>query len=233
MKILEIPVCERPRERLMTAGPQALSITELLAVLLRTGSGGKNGESALETAAGLLSECGGDLLALSEMTPDALRKRKGIGFAKAATLLAAFELGRRFHESGARFESSGRLTSARQAYSAIVSRLKGKSTEECWAMFLGRKGKLIKKEKVTTGDGDSTIMDTNRILKTAIECGARSLIVAHNHPSGDPHPSGADIKNTRLLHDAASSLGVCLLDHIIVCDNGYYSFSEDKSYFIE
>lgn len=232
MKILEMPGAERPRERLLEVGPQALSGAELLAVLLRTGSGGKNGESALETAAGLIAQCNGDILALSGMSAQALRSIRGIGTAKAATLLAAFELGRRFMEAGSR-AGGKRIGSAVQAYEAIVSRLKGKTSEECWVMYLSRSGKLIRRERITEGDGNSTIVDTQRIIRMALECAAASLILAHNHPSGNPRPSAADVKNTKMLHDAASSFGIDLLDHIIVCDSGFYSFSEEKNYFIK
>jgi len=233
MNILEMPGSERPRERLMKSGPEALSGVELLAVLLRTGSGGENGGSAIDAAAQLLASCEGNYLTLSNMSIEALCSHRGIGKAKAATLLAAFELGRRTMDAGAVLSNTVKVNSAIKAYETVASRLRGKTTEECWALFLARSNKLIKKEKMTTGDGSSTIMDVNRILKTALECEARAIVIAHNHPSGNPSPSEADIINTKTLHDAASSLGIDLLDHIIVCDNGFYSFSEEKNYFMK
>ena len=229
MKILEMSGGERPREKLLLRGADALSDGELLAILLRTGTGNEN---AVDMARRVLAESGGDFNALSRLSCAALSSFKGVGKAKAATVLAAMEIGRRFMAFGR--SSRQAVSSPKAAFEAVIPRMKGKGNEECRVLFLNNANYVVGQELVTVGGLDSTVFDTRRIIKSALDNGASGIILAHNHPSGNPSPSKADIKNTQLLREAASSFGIALVDHIVVCDDCYFSFAEDKvSYLTE
>lgn len=222
MKLKEINAEERPRERLLSKGAQALGNTELLAILLRTGNRGKN---VLETSTDLLCAAG-SLTELASMSPDKLMSFTGIGKDKATTICAAFELGRRFSA-----ESSGAartaITHSRQIYEMMIPLLKGLDHEECWIIFLNRSNYVLSKEKLSFGGLTSTTLDPNSILRKAIEKKADGLILIHNHPSGNPQPSAADIKETTRLKNASIAFGISMLDHIVISDNSYYSFSDE------
>lgn len=229
MKILEMTGEERPREKLLHKGARALSDGELLAILLRTGSGKEN---ALDVARRMLAANNGSLDALSRMSCAGMSSFKGVGKAKAATVLAAVELGRRFMAIRPFVRKS--IHSSRAAFDVLIPGMKGISREECRALFLNNANYVVGQELVTVGGLDSTVFDTRRIIKSALDNGASGIILAHNHPSGNPSPSKADIKNTQLLREAASSFGIALVDHIVVCDDCYFSFAEDKvSYLTE
>ncbi len=225
MKISDLSLEERPREKLLSRGAQALSDGELLAILLRSG---QRGESAIELGQRLLALTDGRLTGLFDCDAQYLAGMKGVGTARAATLLAAFELGRRFMME----ESAGSepVRSAHQVYHMMLPRMKGLKHEECWLLLLGRRGELQAKVKLTVGDSRSTIIDIPAIVRNAIERGSASVILVHNHPNGDPRPSGSDIRETGALRDACVSCSIKLLDHIIIANDHFYSFNEEKMF---
>ena len=223
MKISEMTESERPREKLLSRGPQALADGELLAILLRTGT---RGEGVMELAQRLLNLTDGCLTGLFECDAEYLASLPGIGAPKATTLLAAFELGRRFMlEQG----SSGEpVVSPSQIYSLMLPRLKGIGHEECWVVLLDRRSHPATVRRLTIGGGRGTIIDIPAIIKMGLSNGAASLVLVHNHPGGDPRPSSSDIRETSALRDACAACGLALLDHIIVADQHFYSFNEEK-----
>lgn len=223
MKLKDINTEDRPRERLMVFGASALSNSELMAILLRTGGGGKN---VIELAMELLKKAG-SLTGLSSMPPDKMKEISGIGNDKAAMVCAAFELGRRF---SAEDTNSARITitSSVQVWNIFRPILKGLDHEECWILYLNRANIVIGKEKITSGGISSTIFDTGTIIRKALEKKAQGIIVVHNHPSGNPRPGNADLNSTKTLKTASESVGISLLDHVIIADGCYYSFADER-----
>lgn len=225
MRMMDMCEAERPREKLLARGAQALADGELLAILLRVGN---KGESALEQARRLLSLTDGRLTGLFECDPGYLASLSGIGQPKAATLLAAFELGRRFLQE--QTEPSEPISDPRMVYELMLPRLKGVAHEECWEILLDRKSKIIKVLRTTVGGSRTTVIDIPALIRNAMTYSASSIILVHNHPDGNPRPGAADIRETSALRDACASCSVMLLDHIIIADNKFYSFSEEKIY---
>lgn len=225
MKLKELNIEERPRERLIAKGSSALGNAELLAILLRTGSGNKN---VLEMSHELLAAAG-SLTELSAMSIDKMQAIGGIGKNKATTVTAAFELGRRFAAEGSRSPCRA-ITNASQIFSIMFPVLKGIDHEECWILYLNRANHILYKEKVSTGGLSSTTIDTNSILRKAIEKKADGIILVHNHPSGNPQPGKADVVETERLKKAAETFSISMLDHVIISDSGYYSFADQMIY---
>lgn len=225
MKLKELNIEERPRERLIAKGSSALGNAELLAILLRTGSGNKN---VLEMSHELLAAAG-SLTELSAMSIDKMQAIGGIGKNKAATVSAAFELGRRFAAEGSRSPCRA-ITNASQIFSIMFPVLKGIDHEECWILYLNRANHILYKEKVSIGGLSSTTIDTNSILRKAIEKKADGIILVHNHPSGNPQPGKADVVETERLKKAAETFSISMLDHVIISDSGYYSFADQMIY---
>lgn len=225
MKLKELNIEERPRERLIAKGSSALGNAELLAILLRTGSGNKN---VLEMSHELLAAAG-SLTELSSMSIDKMQAIGGIGKNKAATVTAAFELGRRFAAEGSRSPCRA-ITNASQIFSIMFPVLKGIDHEECWILYLNRANHILYKEKVSIGGLSSTTIDTNSILRKAIEKKADGIILVHNHPSGNPQPGKADVVETERLKKAAETFSISMLDHVIISDSGYYSFADQMIY---
>lgn len=225
MKLKELNIEERPRERLIAKGSSALGNAELLAILLRTGSGNKN---VLEMSHELLAAAG-SLTELSAMSIDKIQAIGGIGKNKAATVTAAFELGRRFAAEGSRLHCRA-ITNASQIFSIMFPVLKGIDHEECWILYLNRANHILYKEKVSIGGLSSTTIDTNSILRKAIEKKADGIILVHNHPSGNPQPGKADVVETERLKKAAETFSISMLDHVIISDSGYYSFADQMIY---
>lgn len=224
MKIMEMGPSERPREKMMMRGREALSEGELLAIILRSGSAGEN---VMDLSRKLLREAGGSLTSLFDMNTDRMASIKGIGPGKALAVQAALELGRRFAEEGSCLVRKP-LTTSTMAYELLRPAFKGLKREECWAVFLNNSNYVLDKRRITSGTDDQTSMDVKQIVRLALDKTASAVILAHNHPSGNPRPSDADIHFTRRLHDALSSFGISLLDHIIVCDDCHYSFSDEE-----
>ena len=216
---------ERPREKMMKHGAEALSSAELLAILLRTGTQGRN---AVDVGQELLAHCGGKTSALWSKSLEELERFSGIGKAKAVTIAAAMELGRRaFSEACG---PGSMISTPIQVYEALMPRLKGLDHEECWLVMLNRNSRCIGMEKVTSGGGNSTVIDTRQILKKALDKQASAIIIVHNHPCGDCIPSRADIDETRRLQLASKWFNIKLLDHIVIADEGFFSFTEDSAF---
>ena len=224
MKIKDLCAEERPREKMLARGADALTNAELLAILLRTGTKGRN---VVDVARELLKSCEERLGEMASLPVERLRKVEGVGTGKAVAIIAAFELGRRWaHEGGMEF--AARLDSPAKVYRIMVPLMRNLDHEECWALFLNRSNGLIGKEKMTYGGQDFTLFDKRVIVRRALERKATALILVHNHPSGNPFPSVEDINQTKELHRALVSCGLQLLDHVIVAGSGYYSFSDEQ-----
>ena len=213
---------ERPRERLEQKGAFALSDAEIVAILLHTGSGK---HTALDLARELLALGHNNLNNIGRMDLEQLCSVKGIGRAKALTLMAALELGRRFARPSDK-EQSVNICTTKAAADIGVSLLRDLPHEECWALFLNRSNRIIAKERVSSGGISGTVLDLRLLLKSAVNKLACSIILIHNHPSGYLQPGPDDRAQTKRLHEAAALLDVRLLDHIIVAGKEYYSFSE-------
>ncbi len=223
MKIKELGRDDRPREKLSEKGPSALSNAELLAVLLRTGTGKFN---VVDTARMLLKSAGDSLLSLAAMDQRELCKTCGVGPDKAAAVTAAFELGRRREQESA---GSDRISVTRpeMIFMMMLPLLRGLRHEECWVVFLNRANYVIGREKVSSGGLDSTVMDIKHIVRKSLDIMASGIILVHNHPSGNPRPGVSDIRCTEKLKKAVDTFDISLVDHIIVADDSYYSFSDE------
>ena len=224
MKIKELCESERPRERLLSKGAPSLSNGELLAVLLNTGSRGKN---VVEMAREVLSAAQGSLITLAGMSMSQLETTEGIGKSKAAVLAACFELGRRLFAERAAFKKSS-VISPGTVYELMIPHLLGLDHEECWILFLNNAQYCIGSQRVSSGGLDSTIIDLKDITRMALDKRASYLILVHNHPSGSPFPSHEDIRQTAALKKALTPMGIGLMDHVIVCNDCYYSFSDEE-----
>ena len=223
MKVKDLYEIERPREKLLTKGAQALSDGELLAIIIRTGTAGS---SSIEVAQNLLKLVDGRIGRFSNLTVSQICSVKGLGRDKAAILIAAFELGKRFIEDCSTRDDIP-ITGARMIYDLLIARLKGLRHEECWVVYLNPSQQVMTKEKLTSGGSDSTTVDNRMILQRALSLGASYIILSHNHPAHNPRPSAADIKSTESLRDACKSVGLALLDHVIITDGSFYSFADE------
>lgn len=226
MKMKDICETERPREKMLSKGAVALGEAELLAVLLRSGT---REIGVVELANRLLSLAEGSLVRLFSMTCAEMKTLSGIGTEKACSVMAACELGRRFLEEEARVSKTP-LTTARRVYEIMIPTMKGMGHEEFWVLFLNKNNRLVGKQILSSGGVDSTVIDTRMVMKACVQKGACSIILVHNHPSGDPKPSHEDIKRTEALRKACSAFGVGLLDHVIVSDDCFWSFADDRLY---
>lgn len=213
---------DRPREKLLEKGRNALSDAELIAILL--GSGTKD-LTAVELAQNILHHVGNDLNKLGKLSIKELMQHKGVGKAKAITIAAALELGRRRKESESKQKKF--IKSSKDAYEFISPFLSDLHHEEFWAIYLNRNNSIIHYAKIGQGGISATIADIRIILKTAIEQLASGIIICHNHPSGNIKPSESDISLTNRIKEAAKLLEINLLDHIIFTDKSYFSFADE------
>ena len=219
-------LCEddRPREKMMRTGAANLSNAELLAILLRTGTGQMN---VLEVAREILREADDRLTEVAGMSVERLCHVDGIGPGKAVTVAAAFELGKRVAvEDGV--DKMPQMDSPHRVYMNMLPQLRDIRHEECWVLFLNHANRLIGKEMVSKGGMDSTSVDKRVILRRALDRKASGIILVHNHPSGSPYPSVEDIRQTRELGKALASCDLHLVDHVIVAGRSYYSFSDER-----
>ena len=212
---------DRPREKLVSRGAPALSDAELLAILI--GSGSRN-ESAVELSRRILQSAGNDLVSLGNMGLSELRKFKGMGEAKSVSVLAALELSKRRRSTEARLPAAS-VTPA-MAYEIFLQHLDGLKHEEFWMMGLNRKLHLIGLRKIGEGGLASTVVDVKKIFRLALEMNSGSIIVGHNHPSGNTFPSREDDGITKKIKEAGKLLDCHLCDHIIVTDTHYFSYSD-------
>lgn len=224
MKIKDWVPDERPREKMRLRGAKALSNAELLAILLGSGTGGKN---VLEVAQEIMVAADGRLSLLGSMPVERLVCQKGVGEVRAFVIAAALELGRRSFEELALIDKRP-VTSPELVYQLMRPVLKNLRHEECWAIYLNRAARVLGKEQLTSGGLESTLIDARSILKRAIEKQCSSVILVHNHPSGSPLPGEADIRQTEILRNALMAVEIGLLDHVIVAEDSFYSFSEER-----
>lgn len=213
---------DRPREKLMLKGKAALSDAELMAILI---SSGNDEESAVSLSQRILEGSQNNLLELSKLSVNDLKKYRGIGEAKALSIIAAMELGRRRQRSSALEKPV--IQNSQKAYDYIQASLSDLAHEEFVVLYLGKSLKVISHETLSRGGISGTIADVKIILKSAIEKLATYIIVAHNHPSGNLKPSQHDIDMTKKLKAACATMEIQLNDHLIIGDNAYYSFSDE------
>ncbi len=215
---------DRPREKLLQKGKNALTEAELLAILI--GSGSKE-ENALDLAKRILSTYENDLNELYKKSIADFKKFKGIGSVKAIGLVAALELGRR--RQLAVIKEKQQIKSSRDAFVIFHPILGDLPHEEFWVLYLNRSNKIIAKERISIGGVAGTIADVKIIFKKAMELLSSAIILIHNHPSGNLKPSQADLNLTKKVVEAGKLMEVSTLDHLIVTDGGYYSFADEGS----
>ncbi len=227
LRLKDLAVGERPQERLERLGPAALSDTELLAMLLRSGSKGHN----VLLVAQQLVTAAGSLAGLVEWTEPDFRRLKGIGRVKALQLVAVLEVARRVLARGP--EISPLFNRPDLVWRHFHPLIAGLAVEKFWVLCLNRKNRLLKQVEITSGTATSSLAHPREVFREAIRHGATALVCVHNHPSGDPAPSAADVQVTRQLREAAKAVDIELLDHVIVGHAhadprglGYYSFRE-------
>ncbi len=216
--IHDLPISERPRERLQKFGVEALSAQEILALILGRGIAG---ESVMMTVQRLLSRFG-NLKGIASASIEELSQVRGVGIAKASQIKAAFELANRL-EGYAETGKKPVVKTPDEVVSLVRGRLKGKKKEHFLALLLDTRNQLIKVSEISVGSLDTSIVHPREVFKEAISASAASVIFAHNHPSGDPEPSEDDIRLTKRLAEAGEVVGIDVLDHIIICDKGYLS----------
>lgn len=216
----DVPREDRPRERMMTDGAEALSNAELLAILLRTGT---RNESAVHLASRILRECGG-LRQLVDMSIEELTNIRGIGPAKAVQLRAGIELGRRLARRAAVDRPS--IRKPEDAAKLVMEDLRCELREHFVCLFLNTKNQVIARETLSVGTLNASLVHPREVFRAAIKCGSASLICLHNHPSGDPTPSPEDISLTARLVDAGALIGIEVLDHIVIGDGRFVSLKE-------
>lgn len=213
---------DRPREKMMIQGVSSLSNAELLAILI--GSGNRE-ETAVELMRKVLDAYHNNLSELGKATVDELCQFKGIGQAKAITILAASELGKRRKEEEPRERQQ--IRNSEHIYKYFYPLMCDLSIEECWVMLLNQAAKIIQAVKISAGGLASTQVDIRCILREALLKRATSIILCHNHPSGNIHPSGDDDRLTQSLFQAAKVMNIRMLDHVIVTDGAYYSYADE------
>ncbi|MGX7668010.1 RadC family protein [Flavobacterium pedocola] len=213
---------DKPREKLLLKGKSVLSDAELLAILI--GSGSRN-ESAVQLSQRILSSVDNNLNALGKLPVKQLTQFKGIGEAKAISIVAATELGRRRKAEEA--VTLFKITSSKTVFELMQPLLGELPHEEFWVVFLNNSNKVIYKSQISKGGITGTVVDTRIIYKTALEHHATSIVLVHNHPSGALVASEADKQVTRKLKEAGKHLDISVLDHVIVTEKAYFSFADE------
>ena len=213
---------DRPREKLQLKGKNSMSDAELIAILL--GSGNRS-ESAVDLAKRILLTSGENLIEISKMGINDLMGFNGIGEAKAVTMIAALELGKRRNES--EVLAKEKIACSRDAFEIFRSVIGDQPYEAFWIILLNKANKVIRKCSISEGGVSGTVVDPKKIYKIALDQHASSIILGHNHPSGNIQPSEADQKITKKIRDAGFMLDVAVLDHLIIGDDSYYSFADE------
>ncbi|TQD34815.1 RadC family protein [Haloflavibacter putidus] len=213
---------DRPREKLLQKGRQSLSDAELLAILIASGN---REESAVQLSQRILLDSENKLNNLGRLSVKQLTRFKGIGEAKAITIVAALELGRRRRSESA--SEKKKITSSDVAYEIMQPIIGDLNHEEFWILYLNNSNRVLQKLQLSKGGITGTLVDVRIAFKNALESGATSIILAHNHPSGTLKPSQADIKLTKKLKIAGESLDIKVLDHLIITQNNYFSFANE------
>jgi DNA repair protein RadC len=213
---------DRPREKLLLKGKASLSDAELIAILLGSGTVSM---SAVELAKQILHSVNHNLHELAQLTIKDLEKFKGIGEAKAITIVAALELGRR--RKNADVQQRSQVESSKDVYEILQADLLDLPYEEFWALYLNRANQVIRKVQISRGGVVGTVADVRLILKHGIELLASGIVLAHNHPSGNLQPSPEDLKLTQKVKEAAQLMNMTLLDHLIIGHQSYFSFVDE------
>ena len=213
---------DKPREKLVLKGKSVLSNAELIGILI--GSGTRD-QTAVDLAKMILEQNNNDLNQIARLSVQDLKKYNGIGDAKAVSIVSALELGRRRTPTN---QSELKITSSRDVYDIMKPMLSDLSHEEFWLLLLNRANKVIKKQNISQGGVSGTIADPKLIFNHALNHLASSVILVHNHPSGNTKPSEADKRLTKQLSEAGKLLEIAVLDHIIFTDNSYFSFADEN-----
>ena len=224
MRLKDLCLDDRPREKMMEKGPSALSNAELLAIMIRTGTGKMN---AVEVARTLLKRSEGRLNGIADMPLEKLCTVSGIGSGKAVAIAAAFELGRRCALEAVVPEKNA-VSSPRTVYRMMLPLLRGLDHEECWVVFLNRANYVLGKERMSVGGLESTVIDVKSILRRALDRQASGIILIHNHPSGNALPGQADIRQTAILKKALQACEISLVDHVVIAEDSWYSFADER-----
>ncbi len=214
---------ERPREKLMSKGSQQLTNAELLAILIGSGN---NDETAVHLMQRLMASLNNDLSVLHRIGMDELMGWKGIGPAKAVKIKAALELGKRIQELP--LGNKVQCTSSAVAFKALAPVLTYLDEEQLWVLYLNNQNQILERKCLSKGGISQTIVDVRLVFKKALQLGSTGLILAHNHPSGELKPSPQDYQVTEKVKSAGISLDIKLLDHLIISENGYFSFADEK-----
>ena len=212
---------DRPREKLMRLGADALSNAELMAILIGSGN---TKENAVDLMKKVLNDCNNNLNTLGKMSIQDLCRYTGIGEAKAITILAACELGKRRQQESP--EERPKLDTATKIYNEMHPQMQDLDVEEFWVLLLNQNNRLIKKVRISHGGITETAVDIRIIIREAVLANATILAVCHNHPSGNLSPSKADEELTRSIRRACELMRITFMDHVIVTDGQYYSFHE-------
>ncbi len=221
-RISDLSQEDRPREKALALGVDALTTTELIALLLGSGT---PGESVITLSQRILAESGNSLQELSRRTiKNLVRSFKGVGDAKAVTLLAAIELGKRYAQEGP--VEKPVIDMPEKAYNLMRDKLMGLDHEEFWAIYLNNAKRVIARAKISQGGTTATVVDTKIVLRHAIDHLAAAIILVHNHPSGTLRSSRQDDAITERIKKAAAMIDVQVVDHIIFTKNAYYSYNE-------
>jgi DNA repair protein RadC len=222
IKITDWAVEDRPREKLIQKGSASLSDAELLAILI---SSGTKERSAVDLGRELLIMANNNLNSLGKLTLSDLMKVHGIGQARAVTIAAALELGRR--RKLAEVPEKDQIRSSKDVFDLLSPLLSDLSHEEFWILFLNRSNKVINRMKLSQGGISGTVTDVRMVMKKAIEYLASGIIVCHNHPSGNLNPSESDTRITQKIKEAGNIMDIQLLDHLIISEKDYYSFADN------
>lgn len=213
---------DRPREKSMQQGMAALSVAELLAILIGSGS---SKETAVALMQRILASCEGKIAILSERSVQELCEFHGIGPAKAITIKAAAELANRRLQEGPKERC--KITSSNDIYELFHAQLRDLTIEECWAVLLNQGNRIIEKVRISGGGITATAVDLRIVLREALLHHATGIALVHNHPSGTSRPSGDDDRLTSRLAEAAKIMEIRLLDHLVICDGSYYSYADE------
>lgn len=222
IKITDWAAGDRPREKLIEKGTSSLSDAELLGILISSGTKDK---SAVDLGRELLCMANNNLNNLAKLSVSDLRKLHGIGPARAVTIAAALELGRR--RKMAEVQETIQIRASKDVADIFQPLLSDLSHEEFWILYLNRSNKVISKMKLSQGGVSGTVTDVRIVMKKAVELLASGIILCHNHPSGNLNPSDADSKITQKIKEAGSFMDIQLLDHLIISDKDYYSFADN------
>lgn len=214
---------DRPREKLRDKGRGALSDAELIAILIGSGN---SKQTAVDLSRDILKSFNNSLLQLSRSSLEELMRFKGIGEAKAISIAAALELGRRRAEDAA-LEERPQIKNSRQAYNILAPAMRDLPHEMFKILLLDRASKVMSIETISSGGVAGTVVDVRMVFRPALDRLASAIILCHNHPSGNPSPSEADLTLTKKLHAAGKVLDIAIADHIIVADSLYYSFADE------